>query len=339
MILHRAAAIVALGLAVSACGGGGGGGGIQTGTPTPPTTPPPPSPVTISITAPDAPGAGGKATPAFNFTSNPPPVGTSISLPGSVMRLTPTSASGSGGMGYDMTAFYRGTVTVNGVTYPVFDLTGVNLGAVASNVRGDGTEVTTTNGGKVSIAVATLNYTMLGAWTYTSPNGGPVYLGQTATGSLTPAASVPTTGSATYTGSGSNGGVVGGYLVPGGNNTITGGSLTGTASVNVNFSSGAVSGTLSNMTAKPISGGSVPWNNVTLNGSINRTNGATMNGTAAAGAAPAGAGSAGFSANATGNFAAAFYGPAYNEMGGSWTLYESTSDGGKAAYGTFAGTR
>ena len=146
-------------------------------------------------------------------------------------------------------------------------------------------------------------------------------------------------GTATYTGTGASGGVFGGYFIPGGNNTITGGVVTGDVSMNVNFGTNAVSGQFTNMTAKPITGGSVPWNDVILTGNINRGSGVAVTASTRAAAAPAAAGSVGFSTAASGGATALFYGPSHNELGGTWTLSESMPDGGKAAFGTFAGTR
>jgi hypothetical protein len=349
MTLHRAAAVAALSLSLCACGGGGGGG-IQTGAPvtpapvtpapvTPaPVTPAPVTPaVTISIKGPASSGVNGQSL-VYNFSGNPPPIGTSFSFRGPAVQSTSTGVAGFDNPDNAITAILRSTVSVGGVTYPVFDISIPSLGATATNVRGDGTDATATNGGKMSTALYTLNYTILGTWSYTAP-GGTVYVGQFANGSQTPLASLPTSGTATYTGTSTSGGVIGGYLVPGGNNTITGGTVTGDVNMNVNFGTNAVNGQLTNMTAKPITGGSVPWNNVTLNGNISRSSGGSFGGSASANPAPAGAGSVGLGTAAQGNFSGNFFGPAHNEIGGTWTLSESTPDGGRTAFGTFAGTR
>jgi hypothetical protein len=339
MTLHRAAAVAALSLSLCACGGGGGGG-IQTGAPvTPaPVTPAPVTPTPISIKGPAVAGVNGTNL-VFNFSGNPPPVGTIFGLRGPAVQSTSTGVAGFDfPTPTDIQAVLRGTVTSNGITYPVFDFTIVSLGVTATNVRGDGTEAAATNGGKVSGALYTLNYAVLGAWSYTAP-GGTTYLGQFATGSQTPVASLPTTGTATYTGSGTSGGVIGAYFVPGGNNTITGGTVTGDVNMNVNFGTNAVAGQFTNMVAKPITGGSVPWNNVSMSGQIDRAGVGSFGGPVTVGAAPSGAGSAGFGTGAHGNYTGNFFGPAHNEIGGTWTLSESTADGGKAAFGTFAGRR
>ena len=292
----------------------------------------------VTINAADTPATGGVSSPSFNFTSNPPTLGTKLTLVGAVVSVTPTTVTGAG-HGDGVTATFRGTVAANGVTYPVFDLDAPSLSLHAQNVRGDGTPVTLFDGGVASAAVATLNYTLLGAWTFKPGNGGPSYFGQTVTGSLTPASSVPTSGSATYTGSGNSGGVVGAFFVPSGSGSIQAGSLSGDMSLTVNFAAATVNGSLTHMTATTAANGSgtTPWNDVSLSGrlppGVNYYSGTTTTT-----GAPSGAGNAGFSSAATGSFIASFYGPGAPETGGTWTLHESTANGGKTAIGTFAGS-
>ena len=335
-------------LALAACSGGGGGNSPATTTSntgstssnTGSTSSGSSSGATlVSINAPDSPSTGGVNSPSFNFTTNLPPVGTTLSLPGSVLAITPTTVSGAGN-GQGVTATFRGTVVSNGVTYPVFDLDIPVLSVHATNVRGDGTAVTLSDGSKVSAAAATLNYTLLGAWTYTPAGSGPSYIGQTVTGSLTPVGSIPSSGTATYNGTGSSGGVVGAFAVPASNGTvIQGGALTGDVSLTVNFASNTANGTLSNMTATTTANGSgaTPWNNVTMTGTLSRSGGGSLSGTTGTSGPPAGAGNAGFSSAATGSFAASFYGPSAQEVGGTWTLHEGSGSTGKTAVGTFVG--
>jgi hypothetical protein len=301
------------------------------------------TPALVTITAPDNPSAGGSGA-ANNFSTNLPPVGTQFGLPGTIVKVTSTSIGGAGlsasARSMDQ-AIYEGVVTSNGVTYPVFNLNVPSLGFTANNVRGDGTTAATSTGGTVTAAVATLNYTVLGAWTYTPPGGGTTYLGQTASGFLTPDSGIPTTGNATYVGNGSStGGVVGAYAV----NTSNGvqiGTLSGNVSITANFGPNNLSGTMTNMSATA-AGSSTPqpWNNVTLSGFLGVNQPITKNtftGTTAASAAPSGSGSAAFTTAAQGQFAGEFYGPNAQELGATWTLYEPTN-GGKAAFGTIAAT-
>jgi hypothetical protein len=265
-------------------------------------------------------------------------------LPGSVVKLTSTSAGGPGLTGAARSkdqATFEGVVTSNGVPYPVFNLSVPSLGFTATNVRGDGTTAATSDGGTINAAIGTLNYTLLGAWTYAPPGGGTAYIGQTVTGFLTPDSGIPTSGSATYTGnSDSTGGVVGAYAVNTGSGTVQAGTLSGNVSVTAAFGPHTISGTMTDMSATPAGGGTAtPWNNVSISGAIGGMSPSpnNMSGTTAASAAPAGAGTAAFTAAAQGKIAGAFYGPNAEELGATWTLYESTN-GGKTAFGTIAAT-
>jgi C-lobe and N-lobe beta barrels of Tf-binding protein B len=333
-------------VALAACSGGGGGGGSPNTTATNSTsnnTTSNSTPPSVTITAPDNPSSGGTAYTSYNFTTNLPPAGTSFGLAGTIVKVTSTSIGGSGLMGAQRafdTATYQGNFTSNGVTYPIINLSVPSLGFTANNVRGDGTATATSNGGSVSAAVATLNYTVLGAWSYTVPGGGTAYLGQSASGFLTPNSGIPTSGSATYIGNSSTtGGAIGAYAVNT-SNGVQAGTLAGNVSVTANFGPNTISGTMTNMTATPTgSGTSTPWNNVTLTGTISNPSLSLNNafGTTAASAAPTGAGAAAFTTAAQGTFAGSFFGPNAQEFGATWTLYESTN-GGKAAFGTIGAT-
>jgi hypothetical protein len=243
----------------------------------------------------------------------------------------------------DGTATFRGTVTSGGVIYPVFDLSIPTLSVNATNVRGDGTPVTVSNG-QVSAAVASMTYTLLGAWTFVPTAGGESYIGQTATGFFTPQAGLPTTGSATYAGRSNvvgGGGVVGAYFVPSGTGTIQGGSVAGNVDLTTNFAANTFTGSFNNMTATPAGGStSTPWNTVNISGTLDRTSpgqaaSASFKGQTITGAVPANAGPAGFSSTASGSLVGGFFGPGAQEVGGVWTLADTPSTNGKAAFGTF----
>ena len=245
------------------------------------------------------------------------------------MAITPTSvANYSAGQ---VTATFRGTVTSGGLTWPVFDLSIPSLALTASNVRGDGTTVTLADGGKVNAKFGAMTYTMLGAWSYTPASGSTSYIGHVATGYGTlPGGSVPTSGSATYTGPGM---VIGAYAVPSGTNAIQMGTLQGDASFDVNFASNTTTGSFTNMKAQaPGSSTTTPWNSISWNGTLTRgTNAVTFDSQAST---TANTGPAGFSGNAFGAVHGAFYGPTAQEVGGTWFLSEN-GGGGKAAFGTF----
>jgi hypothetical protein len=333
-------------LALAACGGGGGGGStapVTTPPTTPVTTPPvttPPVIPTVSIAAPATTGVSAFGGTGTNFTTNPPPTGSTLVPAGSTVLVTSTSVADAN-IG-KISAIYRGTVTSGGVTYPIFDLSVPELSLTASNVRGDATFVTLPNGGQISTAMATMTYTLLGAWTYIPAGGGTAYFGQGVSGYATAPASVPSTGTATYLGNGGPaGGVVGAYFVPSGTGTVQVGSLRGDVSINVDFGTNKSSGTFNNMTATPNgSTASTPWNSLVLSGSLDRVQGGVIVGGAITNTgAPANAGAAGFSAAATGSYAGQLYGPAAQEVGGTWKISEPNSTNGKAAIGVFGATK
>jgi hypothetical protein len=330
-------------LALAACSGGGGGGApLNTGGNTSGNTPgntsgnTTPTP-TVSIGAPDHPNVAIQGSPVFNFTTNLPPSGTVFGLIGPAVKASSTTVEAAG-------TGTNGTVTFRGMTsgtVPVFDVSIPAIGLTATNVRADGTAAVLADGSKVVLTISVLNYTVAGAWAYTPASGGIAYLGTAATGSGTPLANVPTSGSATYTGSGAKGGVAGAYFVPSGTGGISGGSLAGDIAITANFTSGAVTGTLSNMTATPaIGGAATPWNSVSLSANVSRaaTN-ASFDGSTSTSGAPAGAGAAGFSSAATGYAVGGFFGPNADEVGGTWSLTEpGAAGGGKTAFGAFGAT-
>lgn len=333
-------------LALAACGGGGGGS-VATVTPTPVTpapstpdpTPTPPAPVTVTIGTPGTLGVSGTTIPVFNFTNNLPAIGSQFNLGRLNMTTSPTSVTAGGVT--DVTATYRGTVNSGGSVIPIFDLSIPSLGVTATNLRGDGTFATQANGSQVAVVAGFMTYTALGAWSHIPAGGTGGHIGQYVTGAGTPVANLPTVGTATYTGTGANGKVVGAYFVPTGSGTIQSGVISGNVSMNANFAANTFSGSMAGMTASASVNGSgtTPWNDVSFSGSLNRTGGIpSFNGAASTTGAPAG-GVAGFSGAATGGVSGMFYGPNYQEVGATWALSESTSGGGKAAFGTFGATR
>lgn len=138
----------------------------------------------------------------------------------------------------------------------------------------------------------------------------------------TPAASLPTTGAATYSGR-----VSGRVFYPG----ATGGLsiayyLFGTATVRVDFAARTVTGQLSNM--RIFDGlDHYPWNAASISASL-PAGSAQFTGTTAT--TSASSFSSDLSAAATGTVAARFYGATGQELGLVWTLY----DGSKAAVGS-----
>jgi hypothetical protein len=331
-------------LVLAACSGGGGGGSSTGGSIVngPVVTPPTP---TANITGITALGYGGatptEATgPTPNFQGSAPPPGTSFALDQGAISISSKSVSGiNAGAG---TATYQGS---NG-----FDLKIPNLSINATGLLGNGTAKVQSDGSSVSVIVTGLTYTMLGAWTREAAGGGSSAIGLAVAGYQTPAASVPTTGTATYIGSGGQntgataGGVIGSVFVPSGSGGISGATLSGDANLSVNFATQQANGTLSNMTAKDVLSGKItPWNNVTLIGNLSQTagsanRGAIITGTTQAQSAPSGA-DFGMSNSATGNLSGALFGPNANEAGAVWSVTEGSGANGKTAFGMFGATK
>jgi hypothetical protein len=197
-------------------------------------------------------------------------------------------------------------------------------------------------GGTFNADFGALNYTLLGRWDYAPQGQSSTFLGYALGGFQSPSAGLPASGTATYSGSAagsppqgggrptinSAGGAVGTLYAP----ALTGGidipkRIAGNANIAVNFSNGAVSGSLTNM---KFDGGNVAWNDVNLTGSLS---GATLSGTASTSGPPAAAGRYGFASNATGRFDGALYGPNAEEIGAIWSLHDPS---GMSVLGGFA---
>jgi hypothetical protein len=206
----------------------------------------------------------------------------------------------------------------------------------ASNLAPGGQNTFTLGDGRqLTFGGSTLNYSLYGAWAVSpsSVGGSQVASGVFLSGYQTPASGVPT-GTAQYSGNGTTtGGVSGLVLVPSGSTAITGGTLTGSPAISVNFSTGSVSGVL-NMTVTPTGSTTVSgWNSVGLQGTLS---GASLSGATASQNNPP-AGSLSFDASSTGAFSGSLFGPNAQELGAVWTLHDPTGQG-KTAIGVIGAT-
>ena len=191
-----------------------------------------------------------------------------------------------------------------------------------------------------------LSYVALGEWQQPGNAGNPQY-SLFAFGYETPASAMPTSGTATFSGM-----AQGSEFAPvGTQGQIVSVGLFGRAALSVDFASGSIAGSFTQMTAAPYNavgtapavsyattppfplpppGG--PWNDVSVSASIAAgTN--KFSGTTAAASNPQSAYS--LSGSATGSVAGAFYGPNAQELGAIWTL----SDGKASAIGGVAASR
>jgi hypothetical protein len=107
--------------------------------------------------------------------------------------------------------------------------------------------------------------------------------------------------------------------------------LSGDATLNVSFASGAVTGALSNMTATGASGGATAWNDVSISASLS---GAGFTGTTQTPATPA-SGTFAVSPNSQSSIQGSLYGPSAQEVGAVWDI----KDGATHAVGALAGKR
>jgi len=358
-------------LALAACSGGGGGGAApataasntassssnsnssssnssNSSSSSNSTATPPACSTAVCITAPAAASAGG-ATPLFesgagtpNFSTNAPPLNTVFPLTIAALQTTQTSVKDAGITSGTVT--FQGVTSSGGTNYPIFELKVPSIGLDAPNLSGSGTPATLSDGSTANAVSGVLNYASMGGGAYfPKSTPGTNYIGEALTGYQTQTGHVPASGSATYIGSNGSaqgapqaGGVAGQIYAPNAAGTaVTGGGIGGSASVSVNFASGAVSGQLTNMFSSSSALGTNPWNTVNLSGSLS---GSSVSGTTSTTAAPANAGIWGMSAAATGKFNGALYGPNVNEFGAIWSLYEPTSDGGKAVLGVIGAT-
>jgi transferrin binding protein len=166
-------------------------------------------------------------------------------------------------------------------------------------------------------ATANLNYSTFGQWSVnTGSNSANTSVGFYSVGSATPTASVPVTGSATYTG-----GALGIAVL---NQSSTGYLFNGIATLTAIFSSDTISGAITSINAYSTGQPNTPVG--TLN-SINFTSG-TIGGNGFAGSASTSstAGTAADISGASGTFRGNFFGPAAQEAGGTFGLTNSTTN-------------
>ena len=183
--------------------------------------------------------------------------------------------------------------------------------------------ITTADGGSYNLFANTvgLQYTNFGTWSLTpcanNSNCTPAYAGTFGGGQqgVSQTASMPTTGSATYTG-----GATGFVLQPAAINSDNAGQFYGTSSLTANFGTGAITGAITGIQAYSPNGSG---NTQTLFGTVNDINlagtisGSTYTGTATASAT---AGTAFDISGATGTLKGAFYGPGAAETAGVFNV-------------------
>jgi hypothetical protein len=174
----------------------------------------------------------------------------------------------------------------------------------------------------------TLSYLRFGSWAIQNSAGAMTAGAPVFGGYETPAANMPTTGTATYAGD-----MEGNVSFLSGNARVLG-EVEGKAAISANFATNSLTGSVTGTEIyAELPGGndrSGAWNDFTVT--------ATLSGNGFAGAtavsnAPGGAGT--LNAGAAGTVSGTFFGPNANEIGAIWTL----SDGATTAVGTIVGMK
>ena len=306
----RLSAVSAAILMLTACGGGSGATGFVGSTPPPPPAPPPPSPASgLTVSAPARATVGAGLTPVLansatpNFTTGPA-AGTAFPLLQTTVVLDPASIAPDAAVNT-----VGGTVTAR-------------EGALTLSIDGH----------DVDLALQALDWTLAGPWSTDIPEGPWDYGGNLSkrgafvAGYETPASDMPTTGSATYAGFAD-----GRMYVP---LSFTDAlpckcqevPVQGDALLTANFGARTVTGELTNMVR--VWWDESAWNHVTFT--------STIAGNAFSGTTRVTAGAElGMGANATGTIDGKFFGPAAQETGAVWTLFDGTN----TAIGTLTGKR
>jgi len=209
------------------------------------------------------------------------------------------------------------------LSIPGLGISGTNVKTFSSTSLLKGaTTVSLGTNNSFRLTASNINYAALGLWEQDAAgaNGSnPIFLGTFITGYETPVSGVPTTGTASYSGTQNVTAIV--SSTQGGQ--LSRASVLGDGNYTANFGTGTLNGTFTNMTVITANPNATvtPWNNVSVSASIagNRfTNGSV---TAAAPASPSNYTVTG---GTTGKFDGGFYGPNADELAGVWSLTDSS---------------
>jgi hypothetical protein len=301
-------------------------------------------PATIGAFEAATPGTPAPSTPATGyqlasgvsptFTGTGPSAGTAFALTQSSLAVTFTPGDAAATVTAD-TATDTAGATLTALTNNAntqYELKIPHLAVDVTLQANAATETKLANGTYAYLSTVTtsggtnlLDYAVLGAWNLNdTADQNATNTGFFIIGYQTPPAGMPGSGSATYSGTGNVYGQVTQPNAAGGSSAAT---LFGDGSLTANFSTGGITGTLSNITAS-FKGTSSAWNTVSITGAIN-AGASTFNGATATPSAPGTTYS--LAAGATGTIRGGFYGPTAQQVAAVWTL----SDGTKSALGVF----
>jgi len=326
-------------LTAACSGGGGGGAGTAMGTPGTSST----SSTATSGTAPAGTTTSGSTTSGGVNTYSTGASGTVAAPPAATFGTAQARTAVPGGPTFDGSS---GSFPAN-VTFPLISSSlqksPTGLSAAAADPGATATVVSSSNQkSTLQLSIPSLNvnlswdfnsnlvsgldqitdgysYVAMGSWLHRDnqpANSGTLQSSSAFVfGYETPAANMPTGGTAAFNG------FAGGMVVKPVGTDIQNSYVSGKATFSVNFGSGQVTGSFTNMQY------GAQWNDVSATASIAAgTN--KFNGTTAATSAPGTPMS--LSGSATGNINGAFFGPAAQNLGAVWSL----SDGTGSALGT-----
>ncbi len=318
--------MMAASIAISLTACGGGGGGSFASIPPPPTPPPTPTPTPTPTPAATIGAPALAIAPNANLFPDATDGGPTMQAhPMTVFPLLETVVSVRPGrveadattMGGGTTLAFSSFVNSGDASYRLNaanPLLGVSDVLLRSEPSGS-YEASLPGGGKAKLVIYTLSWSSYGSWAVNMSDGTrteAIFV----TGYETPAGSVPTTGTAAYTGHASGKTY---HPQAGEVNGVASWDLTGDATLKADFSSGIITGSLI-MFSNADWYDPVPWNSVSLVGAIS---GGQFTGTSAVTSVPDSIAS--LSGSAKGTFAGMFFGPTAQELGAVWTLFDGKS--------------
>ena len=281
-----------------------------------------PPPVAPTPTPTPTPAPVGQAIPAALQTASPasPLAGTtkfSTLTQATDFPLLMAAASGGSGNGDTTTTTAGGVLRAdpNGTYQLTINNPALGISNVDATTRSQQGLFYTTS----TLNSANLDYTRFGYWSRDDGIDGVFNLGAWTTGFVTPVASLPAQGSATYAGKASG---LYNVAISATSQADFDSSFKGDVSMSANFGASTLSGAITNIIATSLySALTGPVNDIGFSASIDRTNNLFAGTTSVAGQAT---GPYAFGPTASGLINGRFYGPSATEVGAVFNLSEGT---------------
>ena len=278
------------------------------------------------------------------FSGNPPAAGTAFPLTQTAVQVSSSAVSvddntNAGGATLTIEPYPIGPGTNLHVNVPSLGISeDIVIGGIPWTLNQTGVLAANSNlGAGIELVFTGLNYTVFGTWNGGVTGSNQQDLAGFVFGYQTPANSMPTSGTASYTGKGA----VNGFVLNQGQSAGNPVALNGDASFNVDFAAEQLSGTFTNMTAYAHNANNInsdefayPWNIISVSASI-ASGKSTFGGSTTVTSQPASPYA--LQNGATGHINGGFYGPAANELGAVWTL--SNGNGTGSAIGAVGATK